>query len=224
MSGISSISNTSDLLYYLQLQQATLQPVNSDANGTDQLSSQAASTIVPSTDSQNSNSLENTIQEAVLKAIQEAEQSGNTTEAQNTDSQNSNSLEKTIQQDVLKAIQDAEQSGNTTDLKTVIQDAVEKALKDAGIDPNSQSAATNQTEGHKGHHGHRHHHAQGTDSTSTSTDQTNSSSQDTSGTNSTTNDLITLLQNLDNNSQQNTGNQNTGSQQNMVGFLIDIKQ
>jgi hypothetical protein len=187
MSGISSISSTSDLLYYLQLQQAALQPANSVADGTDQLSSQAASTTVPSTGSQSLNSLENT-----------------------------------IQQDVLKAIQDAEQSGNTSDLKTVIHDAVDKALKDAGVNPNSQSTAANETEGHKGHHGH--HHAQSTDSTDTSTDPTNSSSQATSGTNSTADDLLTLLQNLNNNSQQNTGNQNTGSQQSMVRFLIDIKQ
>ncbi|MGA2061857.1 MAG: hypothetical protein ABSG67_15330 [Thermoguttaceae bacterium] len=191
MSGISSISSTSDLLYYLQLQQAQANGGNgvSDIAGGDQTNSEAASTTVPSTGSQSLDSLENT-----------------------------------IQQDVLKAIQDAEQSGNTSDLKTVIHDAVDQALKDAGIDPNSQSAAANGTEGHKGHHGHGHHHAQGAGSTGVSTDPTNSSSQDTSGTDSTTNDLITLLQNLDNNSQQNTGNQNTGSQQSMVGFLIDIKQ
>jgi hypothetical protein len=187
MSGISSISSTSDL-YYQQLLQSLSQQNNagSDSNA-DQLSSQSASTAVPSTGSQSLNSLENT-----------------------------------IQQDVLKAIQDAEQSGNTSDLKTVIHDAVDKALKDAGVNPNSQSTAANETEGHKGHHGH--HHAQSTDSTDTSTDPTNSSSQATSGTNSTADDLLTLLQNLDNNSQQNTGNQNTGSQQSMVGFLIDIKQ
>jgi len=189
MSGISSINSTSDLLYYLQLQQAQANAGNAVNNndGVDQTNSQSASTVVPSTASQSTNSLENTIQQAVLKAIQ-----------------------------------DAEQSGNTSDLKTVIHDAVDKALKDAGVDPNSQSTAANETEGHKGHHGH--HHAQSTDSTDTSTDPTNSSSQATSGTNSTADDLLTLLQNLNNNSQQNTGNQNTGSQQSMVGFLIDIKQ
>jgi hypothetical protein len=75
-----------------------------------------------------------------------------------------------------------------------------KALKDAGIDPNSQSDSVSGAQGHKGHH--RHHHAQDTTSTAPTTDPTNSSSQSISGINTTTKDMLTLLQNRNNNSQQ----------------------
>lgn len=184
MSGISSVGSSSDP-YILQLQQAALQPVNSTASGAISPTAQVAS----------SNS-----------------QTASTT--------STTSLEEAIQQDVLKAIQDAEQSGNTTDLKSVVHDAIEKALKDAGIDPNDQAASATETQGHKHRH---HHHAENAGATGGTADSANSQAQSATGVNSAPNDLLALLQSLGSNSQQNTGNQN-GSQQNIVGFLIDIKQ
>ena len=110
-------------------------------------------------------------------------------------------LEDAIRSVVLNAIQEAEKSGNTSDLKTVIQKAVEQALKDAGIDPQTlqQQAEGQATQG--AHHHHHHHHPEangvdqgnGTDST-TSSQQTPSQQADsqtgvtgqTNGTGSTT--------------------------------------
>jgi hypothetical protein len=83
---------------------------------------------------------------------QTAEQAGNSTSQNDTASQknstpattdaasnantaNAKSLKDSIKVAIVAAVQSAEKSGNTTDLLSVIRDAVDKTLQDAGIDP-----------------------------------------------------------------------------------------
>lgn len=57
-------------------------------------------------------------------------------EASGVDVQKLDSLQDKIKSAVTSAIQNSQNSGGTTDMQQVIQDAVDKTLKDNGIDPN----------------------------------------------------------------------------------------
>ncbi len=57
-------------------------------------------------------------------------------EASGVDVQKLDSLQDKIKSAVTSAIQNAQNSGGTTDMQQVIQGAVDKTLKDNGIDPN----------------------------------------------------------------------------------------
>jgi hypothetical protein len=146
-------------------------------------------------------------------------------------------LEEAIRKAVLAAIQEAEKSGNTSDLMTVIQKAVEQALKDAGIDPNTlQQQAEGQAAQGAHHRHHHHHHAQaagvdqgnGTDS-ATGSQQTSSQQTDsgtgvtgqTNGAGSTTSPQQTSSQQTIELLLQLPGS--SGSNPAITGFLLDVK-
>lgn len=162
-----------------------------------------------------------------------AAQSGTTGSTGSSES----SLEDAIRTAVLNAIQEAEKSGNTSDLKTVIQNAVEQALENAGIDPQTLQQ---QAEATQGTH-HRHHHHQGqaggvdqgngtgstagseptssqpTDSQTGVTGQTNGA-DNTTGSQQTSNQQIgELLMQILQVSGSSSGNQA------VTGFLFDMK-
>ena len=83
MSGITSIGgNTSDL-YNTLLQQALSQQDNSvvDSNAaTDSQTTQSSTTDTTNTDSQSSNTLKDKIRVAIMSAVQQAEQAGDTSD------------------------------------------------------------------------------------------------------------------------------------------------
>jgi hypothetical protein len=56
-----------------------------------------------------------------------------------TSTSDTKSLQDQIKVAIMAAVQEAENSGGGTDLLTIIQNAVKKALKDAGIDPTTAS-------------------------------------------------------------------------------------
>jgi hypothetical protein len=150
------------------------------------------------------------------------------------------SLEDAIRTAVLNAIQEAEKSGNTSDLKTVIQNAVEQALKAAGIDPQTlqQQAEGQGTQG--AHHRHHHHHqgqaggvdqgngtgstagseptsSQPTDSQTGVTGQTNGADNTTGSQQTSSQQISELLMQILQVSGSSSGNQAVS------GFLLDMK-
>ena len=148
------------------------------------------------------------------------------------------SLEDAIRTAVLNAIQEAEKSGNTSDLKTVIQNAVEQALKNAGIDPQTLQQQAEATQGT--HHRHHHHHqaqaggvdqgngtgstasseptsSQPTDSRTGVTGQTNGADNTTGSQQTSSQQIGELLMQILQVSGSSSGNQA------VTGFLLDMK-
>ena len=180
-----------------------------------------------------SNSLNQQIEAAIVSALQTAEQSGASTDfrtvignavqqtlqangiggvsstantASTSGSANttnsSGSLNQQIEAAVVSALQTAEQSGASTDFRTVIGNAVQQTLQANGIRGVSSTANTASTTSSNG--------------TAASTGSSGSSASSDSTSTASTDQFIQLLQQL-------FGNQGSNSNQQLLGFLVDMQ-